>query len=104
MSFLIGPYLGPFISSFCIEKIGWRPDFGILCGFYGWSVLMIVFLGDETLYDRGNVQKPASKGLMRRILLMTGVEGARVSGRPSIWTVLKHQFSILIRPYLYFPS
>lgn len=104
-SFLIGPYLGPFISSLCISKLTWREDFGVLAGFYGLSLLMVVFLGDETLYDRGvAADKPKTKSILGHISLLLGIEGARVRGRPGLWTVLKHQCSLLARPYLFAPT
>ncbi|GME31763.1 MFS transporter [Neofusicoccum parvum] len=104
-SFLIGPYLGPFICSLCTSKLNWREDFGVLAGFYGFSLLMVVFLGDETLYDRGSVEKPKSKSILRHISLLLGIEGVRTSsGRPGLWTVLWHQCSLLARPYLFAPT
>lgn len=104
-SFLIGPYLGPFISSLIISKLNWREDFGVLAGFYGLSLLMVVFLGDETLYDRNKAgEKPRNRSILRQVSLLLGVEGARVSGRPGLWTVTKHQYSLLARPYLFAPS
>ena len=111
-SFLIGPYLGPFISGFIVSKLDWRNTFGILCGFYGLSVLMIILFGDETLYDResygqdGHVQQPAKKGfVMERILKLTGVHGIRVrKAHPPFWEVSKDLFGLLRRPHLLLPS
>lgn len=104
-SFLIGPYLGPFISSLIISKLNWREDFGVLAGFYGLSLLMVVFLGDETLYDRNKVgENPRNRSILRQVSLLLGIEGARASGRPGLWTVTKHQYSLLARPYLFAPT
>lgn len=103
-SFLIGPYLGPFISAFVAEKLSWRNDFAVLCGFYGFSVLCVAFLGDETLYEREKPTQVSSKGFMHRIQLLLGVEGYRHRhGRPTIWATQKHQYSLLLRPYLLLP-
>ncbi|EKG11055.1 Major facilitator superfamily [Macrophomina phaseolina MS6] len=104
-SFLIGPYLGPFFSSLLVTKLNWRQDFGVLAGFYGLSLLMVVLLGDETLYDRNVVaEKPKNKSILRHLSLLFGIEGARVGGRPGLWTVTKHQYSLLARPYLFAPT
>lgn len=103
-SFLIGPYLGPFFSSLLILKLNWRQDFGVLAGFYGLSLLMVVLLGDETLYERNASEKPKDRSMVRHISLLLGIEGARVKGRPGLWTVTKHQYSLLARPYLFAPS
>ena len=105
-SFLIGPYLGPFISGFIIEKLSWRNTFGILCGFYGFSVFMILLLGDETLYDHdGKKNLDGSSGIMERIKRLTGIAGIRNSaGRPTLWVVTKDLFCLMRRPYLLLPT
>ncbi|KAL1623720.1 hypothetical protein SLS54_004181 [Diplodia seriata] len=103
-SFLIGPYLGPFISSLIISKLNWREDFGVLAGFYGLSVLMVVSLGEETLYERNVSEKPKDRSIAQHISSLLGIEGARVKGRPGLWTVTKHQYSLLARPYLFAPT
>jgi MFS family permease len=105
-SFLIGPYLGPFISAFLAEKLGWRDNFGVLCGFYGFSVLMILAFGDETLYDREKQGDKVNRtGVVERIFRLTGIAGVRDStGRPSLWEVTKDLFGLLARPYLLLPT
>lgn len=106
-SFLIGPYLGPFCSAFIAEAIPWRQNFGVLCGFYGFSVLVVVLLGDETLYDRDVVLGPKATGFGRRIALLTGLAGFREcagTNRPTLWRVTLDLFGLLLRPYLLLPS
>lgn len=104
-SFLIGPYLGPFISAFIAEKLWWKENFGVLCGFYAFSVLMVICFGDETLYDRDGRRRVTSSGFGRRISLLLGIAGFReCAGRPTIWRVTKDQYSLLLRPYLLLPS
>ncbi|KAF1808393.1 MFS general substrate transporter [Eremomyces bilateralis CBS 781.70] len=104
-SFLLGPYLGPFISGFIAEKLWWRDNFAVLCGFYGFSVLTIILLGDETLYDRNAERKPRQKGILGRLSLLTGVTGFQERDpRPTLWTVLKDIFGLLLRPYLLLPT
>lgn len=104
-SFLLGPYLGPFISGFIAENLSWRSNFAVLCGFYGFSVLTVIFLGDETLYDRNAERAPRTKGILGRLSLLTGLTGFQERGpRPSLWTVCKDMFGLLLRPYLLLPS
>ena len=104
-TFLIGPYLGPFISAFLVEKIAWRLVFGVLCGFYGLSVLLIVLFGDETLYNRDGPRKEREGGIKGRIMLLTGIQGVReYEGRPAVTEVTASLFSLLLRPYLLVPS
>lgn len=105
-SFLIGPYLGPFISAFLAQKLNWSKNFGVLCGFYGLSVLMILVFGDETLYDREKQgEKVTRSGVVERIYRLTGIAGVRdCAGRPGLWEVTKDLFGLLYRPYLLLPT
>ena len=57
-------------------------DFGILAGLHGFSTLLIIVLGDETLYDRGNPQQKQT-GLLGRLKLLIGIAGYKAHGRPS---------------------
>jgi MFS family permease len=103
-SFLIGPYLGPFIAGFLIQKINWRQDFGVLAAFHGFAIILIVLFGDETLYDREHPENNVeSKGIMGKIQLLTGVTGLRIKGRPTIATVFKDLIAISFLPYLILP-
>jgi MFS family permease len=108
-SFLVGPYIGPLVSGLIITKLTWREDFGILSAMYGFSFILTMLLGDETLYDEGkdmgeiNKQQPdpEKKALItRQALLVAGVAGAKEKGRPSVLTVLKHTISIGVCPHV----
>lgn len=126
-SFLVGPYLGPLISSLLLLRIGWRPDFAVLAGFYAVSVLMVMIFGDETLFDRrglplrdpstekldsrarsgsnaaavANLPRQQPFSLRRHISLLLGIEGVRrAADRPSLWTVFRNQCALLARPYV----
>ncbi|KAI9739730.1 MAG: hypothetical protein M1834_006449 [Cirrosporium novae-zelandiae] len=100
-----GPCLGSFISGLLIEIISWRACFGVLAGIYGLSALLVVFLGDETLYDRGESDpQPSGKGFVNKFLLLTGIAGARATGRPGTWTVIKDLSSLFILPQLLVPG
>jgi MFS family permease len=104
-SFLLGPYLGPFLSGFIVEKLSWRNTFGVLCGFYGFSVLIIFLLGEETTYNRDGIQQPRRGGFKGRLAAITGIQGAKERrDRPSILEVSKDLFGLLSRPYLLVPS
>jgi len=116
-SFLIGPYLGPFISSLLLLRLDWRPNFGVLAGFYVFSVLMVVVLGDETLFDRRGIDKlPAGHrqpfqrrqpvSISRHLThLLVGIPARRRSpNTPKLWDVFTQQCSLLARPYLLIPT
>ena len=103
-TYLVGPYLGPFIAGFLIQKINWRQDFGVLAAFYGFSTLIIICFGDETLYDRKVTERtPKPEGILGRIKLLTGVAGIRASGRPTIGTVIRDLIAVSYLPYLIVP-
>lgn len=96
-SFILGPFLGPFISAFLLQKIDWRADYGVLAAFYGFSLLGVIFLGDETLYDRGNPQ-PYPTGIVGRIAKLTGFASLHKTGRPSLATTSMQILRLAIRP------
>jgi len=102
-SFLLGPYLGPFVSGLCLEKLTWRETMGILAAFYGASTLLIMALGRETIFNR-KTKNIKSSGVLGYISDLTGTAGLTAKGRPTVWAVTKHQVSLLGRPYLFFPS
>ncbi|KAF2396118.1 MFS general substrate transporter [Trichodelitschia bisporula] len=106
-SFLIGPYLGPFISGLLAAKLTWRDNFGVLCGFYGLSVLGILLVGDETLYERESPRKYHihPNPTVERIFRLTGIAGWRdAETRPSVMRVFRDLFGLLLRPYLLLPT
>jgi MFS family permease len=94
-----GPFLGPFVAGMIATTQGWRADYGILAALHGFATLLVVVLGDETLYDRHNPQ-PRQKGIMGKISRLTGIAGAKVKGRPNMLTVLKDIVVIQIKPQI----
>jgi len=49
---ILSPYFGPFVTAFVISKLLWRWAFWIYSIMSGLCVLAIMFLVDETYYDR----------------------------------------------------
>jgi MFS family permease len=96
-----GPFLGPFIAAWLIQAVSWRADYGVLAGLHGLSTILVVVLGDETLYDRHNPQKRQT-GLVARVKLLIGVTGYRAQGRPSPVEVIKDLLAIQIKPQIFF--
>lgn len=101
-----GPFLGPFLAAWFIQGVSWRADFGILAGFHGFTTLLIVAFGDETLYQRDSAEPAARKenGLLGRIKLLTGITGAKMTGRPEIMTIVKDIVKIQFKPQIFFVS
>jgi MFS family permease len=103
-SFLIGPYLGPFIAGFLIQKINWRQDFGVLAAFHGFAIILIILVGDETVYDREHPENNVKvTGVIGKIELLTGIAGFRAKGRPTLKTIFKDLIAISFLPYLILP-
>lgn len=49
---ILSPYFGPFVTAFVISKLLWRWAFWIYSIMSGLCVLAIIFVVDETYYDR----------------------------------------------------
>lgn len=82
-------------------SVNWRADYGVLAGLHGFSTLLVILIGDETLYDRHNPQ-PREKGISGKISRLLGIAGAKVQGRPNMFTVLKDILTIQIKPQIFF--
>ncbi|KIW08474.1 uncharacterized protein PV09_01376 [Verruconis gallopava] len=104
--FLLGPYMGPFISQWIAMKLSWRENFYVLAGLFGFSVICVILLGDETLYDREKTKcETARHPVVERLYRLTGIAGVRdCEGRPGLWEVTQDLFSLLLRPYLLLPT
>lgn len=99
--FVIGPYVGPFISSFLLSVMDWRADMGVLAGFYALSTVLVVIFGEETSYDRNMGAKPTLND--NKFLILTGVAGAKAKGQPKITAVFLELFKLIIKPQLLLP-
>jgi hypothetical protein len=84
--------------------LDWRHTFGVLCGFYGFSVITIIIFGDETLYNRDGFQLPREHGIVGRIKRLIGLANLTPQAHPSVWEVTKDLFGLLSRPYLLIPG
>lgn len=77
---------------------------GVLAAFYSFSTLMIIYFGDETLYDRKISERTAKpEGILDRIKLLIGVVGLGASGKPTISTAIKDLIATSYLPYLIVP-
>jgi MFS family permease len=102
----VGPYFGPFLSAFILRSLTWRESWLLVGGFVGLGLLLVIFLMDETAYDRrvaeNNPRRP--HGFLRyRTYALSGMMGYRMKGRKpisqgflDIWRVFKQpQFFLL---------
>jgi MFS family permease len=98
-SFILGPFFGPFLSAFLLEKINWRADYGVLAGLYGFSLLLVILIGDETLYNHKNPNRqPYPTGIKGHVEKLTGIAGSRMTGRPSLVATSLQILKLAIRP------
>lgn len=104
-TFLLGPYISPFIGNLLAQALGWRDVFWVQVGFVAFSVLSIVVLGDETYFDRSeNPARDEKRGFARRIGNLLGTTGYKLKGdRPSIWETQKEQYRLIVKPYVLLP-
>lgn len=101
---MIGPYFGPFLSSIILDTISWRSSFWIVVGFVGTGLLLIIFLMEETAYDRVNYSNNPIRPedyWEYRFLSLVGVMGHRAKGRQTLWQGALEILRVSIRPQFY---
>lgn len=60
-TFLVGPAIGPALGGYFLQGTGsWQGSFSVLAGFYGLSTLLVLLLGRETFYIKGNHTQESS--------------------------------------------
>lgn len=100
----IGPYMGPFISSFMLRSLTWRQSFWVFSGFVGLGLLAVVFVMDETAYDRltpeNNPVRPPSH-VQYRLQSLLGVIGNRATGRKSILHGTLELIGVFTQPHFF---
>ncbi|KAI0040199.1 MFS general substrate transporter [Auriscalpium vulgare] len=103
MGFIISPFLSPFAFGFLVARQSWRWAYGI-GSIYGAVVLaLIVFFGEETMYDRTHKPIPSrpTNGLRYRIETLLGLTGLKMAKYRSSWTAsIMAPLSIVWRPHL----
>ncbi|CAE6441940.1 unnamed protein product [Rhizoctonia solani] len=98
-SFVVSPFLGPFLFGFLVERQTWRWAYGIGCIYSGLVLLLIIFFLDESMYDRKYFPAPAppTKGLRYRIETLIGITGFKMyKYRVPILTAIWRPFETLI--------
>jgi hypothetical protein len=70
--------------------------------FIGLALTFTVLLGEETMYDRNNIeeQPPRPTGLLNhKLQMLSGYYGVRCKGRTTVWQSVKNLVFLLSRPY-----
>ena len=81
--------------------MNWRADFGVLAGLHGLSTILVILLGDETLFDPRNPH-PREKGFLGKLKCLIGITGVKAKGRPSMMAIFKDILKIQIKPQIFF--
>ncbi|CAA7268520.1 unnamed protein product [Cyclocybe aegerita] len=104
MGFIVSPFLSPFAFGFLVARASWRWAYGIGSIYSAIVVLLIMFYGEETIYDRTvkPIPEPATTGLRYRIETLIGITGVRmqkyrVSWTESVWSPIY----LVWRPHLF---
>ncbi|KAJ7078994.1 MFS general substrate transporter [Mycena crocata] len=101
MGFIVSPFLSPFFLGFLVAHADYRWAYAV-GAFYSLIVLvMIVFLGEETLYDRTLLPHPPrpTAGLRYRVETLLGATGVKMAGyRPGWAACLMGPLHVLWRP------
>ncbi|KAJ7763453.1 MFS general substrate transporter [Mycena metata] len=87
MGFIISPFVSPFFLGFMVAHTDYRWAYAV-GAFYSLAVLlMIVFLGEETLFDRTLHPIPArpTRGLRYRLETLLGITGVKMSPYRPRW-------------------
>nr|ANC28061.1 major facilitator superfamily [Polyporus umbellatus] len=105
MGFIISPFLSPFMMGFIVARINWRWTYGIGSIYSAIIVAIIVFFGEETLYDRKLANPrpiPIPKSRLRyRIETLIGITGAKMAKYRDNWKIAVFSIvNIIWRPHL----
>ncbi|KAI0646132.1 MFS general substrate transporter [Trametes meyenii] len=106
MGFIISPFLSPFIMGFIVARISWRWTYGIGSIYGAFVVALIVFFGEETMFDRKLANPrpipPPQSRLRARVETLVGITGARMAKYRDSWS--KSVFAclnVVWRPHLF---
>jgi len=103
MGFIVSPYISPFAFGFLVARTTWRWAYGIGSIFSLIVVLLLMFFGEETMYDRTirPVPKPETTGLRYRIETLIGITGVNMAKyRPSWYECVMSPLRCVWRPQL----
>ncbi|KAH0581678.1 hypothetical protein H2248_011371 [Termitomyces sp. 'cryptogamus'] len=103
MGFIISPFLSPFVFGFLVARTSWRWAYGIGSMYGAVVVLLIIFFGEETMYDRTvkPIPEPPTRGLRYRIETLIGITGVKMAKYRTSWKKsILSPFDVVWRPHL----
>jgi MFS family permease len=100
-SVLVGPYAGPFISSFMLRSLTSREAFWMFSAFVAVGLIAIIIVMEETAYDRetptNNPDRPAGYW-KRKMYSLIGITGSRMKGRNTLLQGSMEVWRVFIEP------
>ncbi|KAJ7440296.1 MFS general substrate transporter [Mycena galericulata] len=102
MGFIMSPFLSPFFLGFLVAHADYRWAYAVGALYSLIVLLMIVFLGEETLYDRTLQPIPPrpTVGLRYRVETLFGVTGFKMTQyRPSWYQCVSSPLQVVWRPH-----
>ncbi|KAF8608516.1 MFS general substrate transporter [Ceratobasidium sp. AG-I] len=106
-SFVVSPFLGPFLFGFLVERQTWRWAYGIGCIYSGVVLILIALFLEEPMYDRKYYPAPTqtTRGLRRRIETLVGISGVKMyKYRVPILTAIWRPVETLLDPRILLSS
>ncbi|KZT22764.1 MFS general substrate transporter [Neolentinus lepideus HHB14362 ss-1] len=103
MGFIISAFLSPFAFGFLVARANWRWTYGVASIYGAVVVSLIMFFGEETLYDRSFKPVPPrpTAGVRYRTETLLGLTGLKMARyRPSVVSGLVSHLNVLWRPHL----
>ncbi|CAK5272838.1 unnamed protein product [Mycena citricolor] len=103
MGFIISPFLSPFLFGFLVARTSWRWAYGIGCIYGLIVILLIVFLMEETIYDRTMKPIPERPTSVSRYRVETlfGITGLKMQKHRVSWKeAILSPFAVVWRPHI----
>ncbi|KAJ6608990.1 MFS general substrate transporter [Mycena sp. CBHHK59/15] len=84
--YILSPFLSPFVFGFLVARTTWRWAYGAGAIYGGLVCVLVLFFGEETMYDRG--LKPVSPAKHRDSWYNTIMSPIRLAWRPQLLGLL----------------
>lgn len=103
--FLCSPYCGPFFGGSIVSGLNgaWRPVLWVVFAWSCFVLLLVIFLADETWYDRSlSVQPERPTGVYGRFCNLVGITGIRQRAyKPNAFPSIMRLFEVFTKPTLW---
>ncbi|KAJ7836582.1 major facilitator superfamily domain-containing protein [Mycena olivaceomarginata] len=85
--YILSPFLSPFVFGFLVARTTWRWAYGAGAIYGGLVCVLVLFFGEETMYDRGlkPVPEPSTTGLRYLVETLIGLTGHKMAKHRDSW-------------------